>query len=85
MWQLSSLNGPLKPHGGSRACVKAGRVAREEACQGLNLHGIVSDSPALRSTWVYLKSSQERWRTADAGVGRTSDRPLKVICHLQGV
>ena len=46
MWQLSSLNGPLKPHGGSRACAEAGRMAREEACQGLNLHSIVSDSPA---------------------------------------
>jgi hypothetical protein len=46
MRQISSLDGPLKPYGGFGACVEAGRVAREEACQGLNLHSVVSDSPA---------------------------------------
>jgi hypothetical protein len=46
MRQISSLDGPLKPHGGSRGLCGGRQVAREEACQGLNLHSIVSDSPA---------------------------------------
>jgi hypothetical protein len=46
MRQISSLVGPEASTAALGACVEAGRVAREEACQGLNLHSIVSDSPA---------------------------------------
>ena len=46
MRQIPSLDGPLKASRRLWVGVEAHRVAREGACEGLNLHRTVPDFPA---------------------------------------